>query len=102
MALIPCPECKREVSTLAASCPHCGAPVVNFRLVSPGKETVVTTLLTSKRYKLQRLVALALAVIGWVIIIFGPPGSGVAGLILLIVSIGWSIVVCILIWWHHG
>ena len=102
MALIPCPECKREVSTLAVSCPHCGTPVVNFRLVSPDKETVVTTQLTSKRYKLQRLVALTLAVIGWVIIIFGPPGSGVAGLILLIVSIGWSIVVCILIWWHHG
>ena len=102
MALIPCPECKREVSTLAVSCPHCGTPVVNFRLVSPDKETVVTTQLTNKRYKLQRLVALALAVIGWVIIIFGPPGSGVAGLILLIVSIGWGIVVSILNWWHHG
>jgi membrane protein YdbS with pleckstrin-like domain len=24
MALIPCPECKREVSDRAAACPHCG------------------------------------------------------------------------------
>lgn len=24
MALIICPECKREVSSTAASCPHCG------------------------------------------------------------------------------
>lgn len=27
MALINCAECKKEVSDLAASCPHCGAPV---------------------------------------------------------------------------
>lgn len=24
MALIPCPECKREISTSAPACPHCG------------------------------------------------------------------------------
>jgi hypothetical protein len=27
MALINCSECNHEVSSLAASCPHCGAPV---------------------------------------------------------------------------
>lgn len=27
MALIRCPECRREVSDKAASCPHCGAPI---------------------------------------------------------------------------
>lgn len=27
MALTKCPECKKEVSTLATICPHCGAPV---------------------------------------------------------------------------
>lgn len=26
MAMIKCPECERDVSTLAAACPHCGAP----------------------------------------------------------------------------
>ena len=26
MALITCPECQQQVSTLAATCPHCGAP----------------------------------------------------------------------------
>ena len=26
MALLPCRECAREVSTEAASCPHCGVP----------------------------------------------------------------------------
>ena len=27
MALIPCVECGRKVSTKAASCPGCGAPI---------------------------------------------------------------------------
>ena len=26
MALVPCRECKKEISTDAPSCPHCGAP----------------------------------------------------------------------------
>ena len=34
MALIPCYECKREVSTLAASCPHCGAPVISSKSIT--------------------------------------------------------------------
>ncbi len=27
MALVECPECGGQVSTLAAACPHCGFPV---------------------------------------------------------------------------
>ncbi len=27
MALIQCPECGKEVSTAASSCPHCGYPL---------------------------------------------------------------------------
>ena len=27
MALIKCPECGREISNKAASCPHCGMPI---------------------------------------------------------------------------
>lgn len=29
MALIPCPECKREVSDRAAACPHCGVAIAS-------------------------------------------------------------------------
>ena len=28
MALIECPECKKEISNLASRCPHCGYPIV--------------------------------------------------------------------------
>lgn len=27
MALIPCPECQRQVSTQAVACPQCGHPI---------------------------------------------------------------------------
>lgn len=35
MALIPCKECGKEISTLAKSCPHCGAPNVLPVLAPP-------------------------------------------------------------------
>lgn len=27
MALVPCPECNKKISTRAESCPHCGMPI---------------------------------------------------------------------------
>lgn len=36
MAMVQCPECKREVSSQATACPHCGAPRAAVRKgVSP-------------------------------------------------------------------
>lgn len=32
MALIPCPECGRDVSTMAPACPGCGVPLAATRL----------------------------------------------------------------------
>lgn len=34
MALISCPECKKEVSDSAASCPNCGHPI-SHKIVCP-------------------------------------------------------------------
>ena len=31
MALLPCPECRQEVSDRAATCPHCGNPLAGQR-----------------------------------------------------------------------
>ncbi len=36
MALIPCPECQKDVSTRAPACPHCGCPLTEP--VSPPPE----------------------------------------------------------------
>lgn len=34
MALVPCIECKREISDSAQSCPHCGKPIPTFKAAS--------------------------------------------------------------------
>ncbi len=38
MALVSCPECNREISTMASSCPHCGFPTA----MSPARATAHT------------------------------------------------------------
>jgi len=40
MALVNCPECKHEVSDLAQSCPHCGAPVIKSSPIAPPKPKI--------------------------------------------------------------
>jgi uncharacterized membrane protein YvbJ len=35
MALTRCEECGREVSSKAAACPHCGAPISGMSIASP-------------------------------------------------------------------
>ena len=39
MALIACPECKREVSTRAIACPACGCPIAEVREGAGGPST---------------------------------------------------------------
>ena len=35
MALIKCPECQKDVSTAAETCPHCGYPLKNAQSSQP-------------------------------------------------------------------
>ena len=46
MAIIACPECSREVSELARSCPYCGFPV---------KDSEYTTLLLPKSVTIEEV-----------------------------------------------
>ena len=39
MALEPCKECSKEISTLAKSCPNCGAPNDNVENQSQSKNS---------------------------------------------------------------
>ena len=39
MALEPCKECSKEISTLAKSCPNCGAPNKNSQKQSQSKNS---------------------------------------------------------------
>ena len=102
MALINCPECKNQVSSTAAACPKCGAPVSG----SMGAGTpLATTQLTSKRLKIQIVyssLAFWIGVLWLVISCLGEEetASPLAG-ILLTIGMIWYIVTKIRIWWHH-
>lgn len=48
MALVACPECGHQVSTLARSCPSCGAPVAAGAPEPARREPVVTSGLLGK------------------------------------------------------
>jgi uncharacterized membrane protein YvbJ len=107
MALIPCPECRREISDKAASCPHCGCPIS----IPSGPATAqepITIQETGKKYK-------GLIILSWAAIIFGgllvaasgDPSKGqsggpsvIGGILLAVGLIAW-IATRFQIWWHH-
>ncbi len=75
MALITCPECKKEVSDRAMSCPSCACPL----------ERAVTTGATGKKWKGIQLVSLGAIFLG-ILVAFGTPipqGGAYAGLMIV-------------------
>lgn len=59
MALIDCKECGKQISEMAAACPHCGAPTPNAAALQ--RPTVVTA---TKSRSLAVLLALFLGGVG--------------------------------------
>lgn len=47
MAMMPCPECKKEISSKASFCPNCGHPIV----ADTPKEVPTTIQQTKKKWK---------------------------------------------------
>ena len=99
MALIPCDDCKREISDATIACPHCGRPV---------GQRPVTTQQTAKRYKGLQLIGAIMVVSG--ITSVGvtisersaePTGAMIGSLLFLF---GFVIFLTgrLLAWWNHG
>ena len=63
MSLIKCPECKKEISDTAATCPGCGAPISEQKIAS---QPVITTERTSKDIKKHQAISLAMFIVGLV------------------------------------
>ena len=110
MALISCPECKREVSDRAESCPHCGCPLAAAPDVVGGRQ-VRTVEKTAKRFKGQIALSTLLLLIG----VFWTCGSCVAsrttgeveglspwGMLLTAFGGIWLLAAKTNAWWHHG
>lgn len=95
MALVKCPECDKEISSIAEACPHCGRPM------KTGHRTVEQT---SKRLKLQKPLSVLIAIIGLLLVLTDLDGSqmGGVGILLMFIGLIWFFVVAIMVWWKHG
>ena len=103
MALIKCPECNRDVSDKAATCPHCGYPL---GWTAPGLRRVQVIERTGKRWKAIRALGWLLILVGAVVLMRQLGANDARG-----VTLGWRIcgagVACLVAgragtWWYHG
>ena len=67
MALIKCPECRTEVSSLAASCPKCAAPISQLAGTEAAGQQATMTKRTRKLVKEHTAFSIVLAVFGFII-----------------------------------
>ena len=93
MPLIQCPECQREVSDAAANCPGCGHPIQAGAMV----ETHTTIELTSKKYKLGKLIGGVVTVLGLAIMFSGHDFGGIMAFIGVLIYFGAGVGA----WWNH-
>jgi RNA polymerase subunit RPABC4/transcription elongation factor Spt4 len=96
MPLIKCPECGKEISDQAQSCPHCGNPI---------KPVVIEQ--TGKKWKLAKVITWLIFWFGAVLILVGAGNGGfdnpLTGLGITLAFLGFiaRLVVRFGSWWSH-
>ena len=102
MALIKCPECNKEISSKAPTCPQCGAPVA----VSQSPEAVTTIQETGKNLKIQQVLASLTMILGMTSCLMEsnqlPPEEINFGVLIFLAGAFWLIWVQCSVWWRHG
>ena len=103
MALINCAECNNQISNQAASCPKCGAPINHAQETRNAGAQLTTTQLTSKKFKLHRLLSIITMAIGgsWLYIATEAKASPTLPALLLTIGLAWFFITKIRKWWHH-
>ena len=112
MALIDCPECGAQVSSLAVACPKCAAPIAAAGAAQSVGQQVTTTELTAKKFKKHAAIGAGMCVIGIILMITGresisSAGAGMGltaaiGAASLVFGAALFITSRIRAWWHHG
>lgn len=95
-----CESCGGQVSSDAASCPHCGHPV-GSPTDRPRSERTVTTQATGKKAKAHQLIAALVAIVG-VIMIVGPDQPSPFAPLLILAGLIWFLAARIYAWWQYG
>lgn len=104
MALINCPDCNKQVSNNAPTCPGCGARIATDKeSTGSGVQQLQTIQETSKQLKLQTLYSGLLIAAGAFGVFAAEPGSGGATVAAVVAGVGvlWYIATRYRIWWHH-
>jgi uncharacterized membrane protein YvbJ len=105
MALINCPECKREISSMAVSCPYCGMPISSDQKTKTTEEPITTIQETSKKLKKQIIYATILILISIPLFIIAVSDNisslGLISILLFFAGAVWYLVIKTMIWWHH-
>lgn len=105
MALINCPECNKQISDRAVTCPSCGCPVAAQPTETAYGSKVQTIEATGKKWKSLELVAamaLIISVVG--VITSAHYESGLATMfffLLFFAGLGILIFAKVGAWWHH-
>ena len=107
MALINCPECRKEVSDAAPYCPNCGVPIAGAKEGKAAGAKLTTIQETSKKFKIHSLLSSLLVIIG--VLLVAVPISGLQEreeffaipIILILIGLFWLIITRFRIWWHH-
>ena len=111
MALINCPECEKQVSNIAATCPNCGAPIAEATGSKAAGVPLTTIQKTSKKFKGHIILSSFCVWIGLIWLLVGinaskqPLDQGnpqlIFPMILLFLGLIWYLITKIRIWWHH-
>jgi len=106
MALVKCPECGTEVSSLAAACPKCAFPIASGDSGEASGPEVQTIEQTSKRWKLMRIIASLIVSVSILFAIAAyvqaKPEMGFYSLFGLLFGLVFYLIVSVLAWWYHG
>ena len=96
MSLIKCPECEKEISDQAASCPHCGHPVSrdNPDNAPAPAQAVPENVPAPKKRNIQKLLSVIIILIGVVGMVSGKARE--FWLFLIVAGLAWFIVLRIL------
>ena len=101
MAIIRCPGCKRRVSSRAATCAGCGAPIAGAASSQASSSRQAGGRRNARRLRIQLLIALTLFVIGglWLISInLRGTGGTVPAAGLAATGLLWYLAVRLLLW----
>ena len=105
MALLSCPECSREVSSAAVTCPQCGYPIADIN-ASTSADKVQLVEQTSKNIKMQAALAFLVILISIPILYFGLDHNigliKFLGYIILGAGFLWFAYAAVMQWWQHG